>query len=97
MELTKYDLDDIFTNTELNGLIRDYIAESDEKLPSFLRHNSMISELCKEHFDRLRDEILDKLDSIGFNLYDWDEKYIDFSDFLKILLDCYENEMNYIG
>ena len=57
----------------------------------------MISELCKEHFDRLRDEILDKLDSIGFNLYDWDEKYIDFSDFLKILLDCYENEMNHIG
>lgn len=100
MELTKYEIDDIFTNAELDTLICRYLAESKEQLPSYLSSSDEVAEMCRAHFDDLQDEILEKADVLGIDLYSWDDndKYDGcFDDFLKVLKDCFENEMKYIG
>lgn len=100
MELTKYEIRNIFTNAELDTLICGYLAESKEQLPTYLRSIDLVAEICRAHFDTLRDEILEKADVLGIDLYSWDDndKYDGyFSDFLKLLKDCFENEMKYIG
>lgn len=100
MELTKYEISDIFTNAELDTLICRYLAESKEQIPTYLRSIDVVAEICRAHFETLQSHILDKADELGIDLYSWDynDKYDGcFSDFLKVLKDCFENEMKYIG
>lgn len=99
MKLTKYEINYIFTNAELDTLICRYLAESKEQLPSYLLDSDEVAEICRAHFDDLRDKILDTADALGIDLYSWDDydKYDGcFEEFLKVLKLCFEDEMKYI-